>query len=45
LSGFKKERYGGLMCITKAMGDLKHGVGMVAAPVGAMELDGEILEL
>ena len=39
LTGFKRERYCGKawvcqMCTTKAMGDLKHGVGVVDLPVG-----------
>jgi hypothetical protein len=35
LTGFKRDRYGGKawvckMCTTNAMGDLKHGAGVVA---------------
>ena len=50
-TGFKRERYGHKvwvfqMCITKAMGVLKHGSDMVVTHQWELsELGGEILEL
>jgi hypothetical protein len=50
LSVFKREKYGGqgwvcLRCSTKAIGDLKHGIGVVITHQWELsELGGEIVE-